>query len=298
MLEKLVSPLVVQASKPKFMISGESGVGKTFFALDFKKPILLDCEGGATRSQYQQKLKDSGGMYFGKEQGSQSFIEVIKLVKELTTQKHEFKTLIIDSFSYLYMLESAEAELKGGSDFGRDKKMANIPTRQLMSALEKLDLTVILIAHSKDKWERKTGGNGKEQIVNVGTTFDGWEKLEYTLDLWIEIVKGGKTFNVKKSRISSLPQGDSFPLSYDRFAELYGKEVLEKEAIPVELASAEDIARLASLIEGLKVDQDTQDKWFKKCNVESYLEMSKIQIQSLIQFCEKQVMALTMGGKQ
>lgn len=293
MLDKLVSPTVVQASKPKFMISGESGVGKTFFALDFKKPILCDCEGGATRSQYQEKLKKSGGMYFGKEQGSQNFQEVIKLVKELTTQKHDFKTLIIDSFSYLYMLEASEAEAKGGSDFGRDKKMANIPTRQLMSALEKIDLTVILITHSKDKWERK----GKD-ILNVGTTFDGWEKMEYTLDLWIELLKGGKTFVVKKSRIASLPQGDSFPLSYDRFAELYGKEVLEKEATPIALSSPEQINRLNKLIEGLKIDQETQDKWFKKCNVESFEEMSSEQIQSLITFCEKRVMELTMAPKK
>lgn len=293
MLEKLVSPTIVQASKPKFMISGESGVGKTFFALDFKKPILCDCEGGATRLQYQEKLKKSGGMYFGKEQGSQSFQEVIKLVKELTTQKHDFKTLIIDSFSYLYMLEAAEAEAKGGSDFGRDKKQANIPTRQLMSQLEKLDLTVILITHSKDKWERK----GKD-ILNVGTTFDGWEKMEYTLDLWIEILKGGKTFQVKKSRIASLPQGDSFPLSYDRFAELYGKEVLEKEAIPVVLASEEQVKRLKELCEGLKVEQETIKKWLTKCNVDSFEEMSGEQIQSLITFCEKKIMQLSMSKEK
>lgn len=289
MLEKLVSPSVVQASKPKFMISGESGVGKTMFALDFKKPVLCDCEGGATRAQYQEKLKKSGGMYFGKEQGSQSFQEVINLVKALTTQKHDFSTLIIDSFSYLYMLEAAEAEAKGGSDFGRDKKMANIPTRQLMTYLEKIDMTVILITHSKDKWERK----GKD-ILNVGTTFDGWEKLEYTLDLWIEIVKGGKTFFVKKSRIQSLPQGDSFPLSYDKFADIYGREAIEKESVPVQLATPEDIARIGKLIEGLKIDTDTIEKWYKKCGVEKFEEMSGVQIKSLIDYCNKKVLELNV----
>lgn len=291
MLEKLVSPVSVQASKPKFMISGESGSGKTTFALEFMKPVLCDCEGGATRAQYQDKLKASGGMYFGKEQGSQSFTEVIKLVKALTTQKHEFKTLIIDSFSYLYMLEASEAELKGGSDFGRDKKMANIPTRQLMSQLEKIDMTVILITHSKDKYERK----GKE-ILNVGTTFDGWDKMEYTLDLWIEIVKGGKTFIVKKSRIQSLQQGDSFPLSYDRFSELYGKEVLEKEATPIVLATQEQVDRLKKLVEGLKVDNEVLQKWLTKCNVDMFEEMSGDQINSLIVFCEKKILELQMTG--
>lgn len=290
---KAKSPVDVTPTKPKFMISGESGVGKTFFALDFPKPYLIDTEGGATREQYQQKLKKSGGSYFGKEEGSQDFGAVISEVKALTTTKHEFKTLIIDSFTYLYMLEASEAESKGGSDFGRDKKMANIPTRQLISVLEKCDMNIILICHSKIKWERR----GKD-IIDAGTTFDGYDKLEYILDLWINILKGGKTFEVKKSRVQALVQGDSYPLSFDKFAELYGKETVEREAVPVKLATAEEVSRLMALIEGLKIDVETQEKWLKKCAVDGYEEMSSIQIQSLIQHCEKLILSLSMGEKK
>ena len=289
---KAKSPIDVKPTKPKFMISGESGVGKTFFALDFPKPYLIDAEGGATREQYQEKLKKSGGAYFGKEEGSQDFKAVIDEVKQLTTTKHEYKTLIIDSFTYLYMLEAAEAEAKGGSDFGRDKKMANIPTRQLISVLEKCDLNIILICHSKVKWERR----GKD-IIDAGNTFDGYDKLEYILDLWIEILRGGKTFGVKKSRIQGLVQGDSYPLSYDKFAELYGKETVERESVPVKLATAEEVSRLMSLIDGLKVDEEMQDKWLKKCGCDGYTDMSSEQIQSLIAFCEKRIQELT-GGKK
>ena len=292
MVLKAKAPVDVKPTKPKFMISGESGVGKTFFALDFPKPYLIDSEGGATREQYQAKLKKNGGAYFGKEEGSQDFKAVIEEVKALTTTNHEYKTLIIDSFTYLYMLEASEAEAKGGSDFGRDKKMANIPTRQLISVLEKCDLNIILICHSKTKWERR----GKD-IIDAGSTFDGYDKLEYILDLWIEILRGGKTFNVKKSRITNLIQGDSYPLSYDKFAELYGKETVEREAIPVSLASAEDVARLLSLIEGLKIDEDTQEKWIKKCNVETFAELSSEQIKSLIEYCEKKALSLMKEGK-
>jgi hypothetical protein len=288
---KAKKPEAVVQTKPKFMISGESGVGKTFFALDFPKPYLIDTEGGATRQQYQDKLKKSGGVYFGKEEGSQDFKAVIDEIKTLTSTKHEYKTLIIDSFTYLYMLEAAEAEAKGGSDFGRDKKMANIPTRQLISVLEKCDLNIILICHTKTKWERR----GKD-IIDAGSTFDGYDKLEYILDLWCEIQKGGKTFQVKKSRVQSLVQGDSYPLSYDKFAELYGKETVEREAIPLALAAPEHVSRLLTLIEGLKVDEETQDKWKKKCGVDEYTEMSETDIQSLINFCEKKILSLSMTG--
>jgi hypothetical protein len=286
---KAKAPVDVKPTKPKFMISGNSGVGKTFFALQFPKPYLIDSEGGATRQQYQDLLKKSGGSYFGKEEGSQDFKAVIEEVKQLTTTKHEYKTLIIDSFTYLYMLEASEAEAKGGSDFGRDKKMANIPTRQLISTLEKCDLNIILICHSKTKWEKK----GKD-IIDAGSTFDGYEKLEYILDLWIEIGKGHKTFIVKKSRVDTLPEGDSFPLTYDEFSGLYGKETVERASVPVALASVQDIARLNSLIEGLKIDQETIEKWFKKCKVESFIEMSELEIKSLISYCEQLVLKLNV----
>jgi AAA domain len=288
---KARNPEQVVAGKPKFMISGESGVGKSMFALSWPKPYLIDCEGGATREQYQQRLKEAGGAYFGKEEGSQDFKAVIQEVKELCTTKHEYKTLIIDSFTYLYMLEAAEAESKGGSDFGRDKKMANIPTRQLISTLEKCDLNVILICHTKTKWERR----GKD-IIDAGSTFDGYDKLEYILDLWCEIARGGKTFQVKKSRITGLTQGDSYPLSYDKFAEIYGKNVIEKDVVPIKLSTPEQVARISQLIEALKVPQETVDKWLTKCNAEEFTDMSESQAKSVIEFMEKQI--LQLGVKQ
>ena len=74
MVLKAKKPEEVAISKPKFLISGESGVGKTFFSLDFPKPYLIDVESGATRPQYQRKLQNVGGAYFGKEEGSQDWM--------------------------------------------------------------------------------------------------------------------------------------------------------------------------------------------------------------------------------
>lgn len=289
---KAKAPVEVKISKPKFMISGESGVGKTFFALDFPKPYLIDTEGGATRPQYQDKLKKSGGAYFGKEEGSQDFEAVIAEIKELCVSKHEYKTLIIDSFTYLYMLEAAEAEAKGGSDFGRDKKMANIPTRQLMSVLEKLDMNTILICHTKTKWERK----GKD-IIDAGSTFDGYDKLEYLLDLWIEIQRGGKTFNIKKSRIDSLKQGDSHPLIYDKFADLYGKETIDREPVPVVFANYAQLVQLEQLITTLNIPEEQQQKVLKSFNAEKWQELTDVDCQKVIESLQKKIKALTNGGK-
>jgi len=289
---KAKKPELIKVSKPKFLISGESGVGKTFFALDFPRPYLIDVECGATRPQYQEKLKKVGGVYFGKDEGAQDFATVLEEVKALVTTKHEYKTLIIDSFSYLYLLEAAIAEQVVGSDFGRDKKEAQKPTKQLIRWLEKLDMTVILICHSKGKWARK----GKE-IYQDGTTFDGWDKMEYILDLWIEIMKGGKTFMIRKSRIESLPQNSSMPLSYGAFADVYGKDIIEADSKPADLATEKQIDKIKSLVEALNVEQDQIDKWFKKVDVDEWEEMTSTQIEGLTGVLIKKIEGLNKEKK-
>jgi len=278
---KAIKPEVVKPSKPKFLISGKSGVGKTSFALEFEKPYLIDTEGGAVREQYTKKLLTSGGAYFGKEQGSQDFKLVIEEIKALATQKHDFKTLVIDSFTKLYNMAAAEAEVTVGNDFGRDKKEANKPTRQLIRWLEKIDMTVILICHQKDKYERQ----GKE-VIYAGTTFDGWDKLEYDLDLWIEIRKTGKerSFIVKKSRVASFIEGMEIELSYKKFVELYGAEVIAAAPQPLVMASKDQVAELTRLIEFVRLDEEIVEKWLKKAGAEDFDEMSSDQINKCISF--------------
>jgi len=290
---KGVKPEIVEVPKPKFMLSGRSGVGKTMLALDFPKPYYIDTEGGAVRQQYRKKLADNGGAYFGKDQGSQDFNSVIEEIKSLATTKHNFKTLVIDSFSHLYNTAAAIAEEKIGNDFGRDKKEANRPTRQLMRWLETIDMTVILICHAKDKWERR----GRD-IINTGTSFDGYDKLEFSLDLWLEANKMGntRTLLVKKSRIESFPEGLEIPLDYKEFSRLYGKETVERESAPVVMATPEQVARLKELLEVVKIDSDVVASWLKKAQADDFEDMQGAHIAACIALCEKK-MSGAKGGR-
>lgn len=290
---KAVKPEVIKESKPKLMISGKSGVGKTFFALDFPAVYYIDVEGGAERKEYKDKLTQSGGVYFGKEQGSQDFNTVIEELKTLATVKHEYRTLCLDSFSKLYNIAAAIAEERVGNDYGKDRKEANRPTRQLMRWLEALDMTVILVCHMKDKWERKNG-----ELTYSGTTFDGYDKLEYDLDLWIEAQKekSSRRFVVKKSRISAFPEGETFPLNYSEFAKLYGVGIIEKETVPLKMATVEQIEKIKTLIDLLKVEPEIIEKWKTKAKADTWDEFEEDKLEACIKLLEDRLKAI--NGKE
>src|SRR5262249_38170256 len=98
---KAVDPKAAEPSKPKILIFGKPGVGKTWGSLDFPSVYYIDTEGGADLKHYTDKLTKAGGMYFGPEQGSLSFASVLEQIQALATERHSFRTVVIDSISKL-----------------------------------------------------------------------------------------------------------------------------------------------------------------------------------------------------
>lgn len=268
---KAVDPKTTEPSKPKVLIYGKPGAGKTWGALDFPSVYYIDTEGGAKLSHYTDKLKKSGGMYMGPDEGSMDFLTVVEQFQALATEQHQYKTVVIDSISKLFNIEitkkESEKSYDAKSDFGAAKKPAVNLTRRLISWIDRMDMNVILIAHERPEWFKG------EQI---GTTFDAYEKLEYELDLALNIVKQGESRKalVRKSRLLGFPEGSNFAWSYNDFAERYGKDVIERKVTQVILATEEQLAELAKLLEVVKLADGEQEKWFTKANVTSFAEMS------------------------
>lgn len=281
---KAVKPKTVEPSKAKVLIFGEAGVGKTFFSLDFPSCFFVDAEGGASRAHYTDKLDKAGAMYFGIEQGAQDFNEVIDQVKALATEKHSYKTLVIDSITKLFNNEIAkEMERLGDKDaFGASKKPAIAKTRQLLNWLDKLDMNVILIAHESKEW-----ANEKQ----IGVKADAWEKMAYELDLVLNLKKQGDTRKalIKKSRLQGFPDAGTFDLSYAAFAERYGKDVIESEVKPITLATSEQLEKLTKLLEAWKEPEGWQEKVLTAAKCEGFNDMSAEQIGKTILFIENKL---------
>lgn len=288
-----VSPELIEPKKPKVLIYGPPGVGKTWTALDFPNVYYIDTEGGADLSHYREKLKSAGGMYFGPDQGSLDFDTVIGQVEALATEKHQYKTIVFDSITKLFNAAISDEQTRLGDKdaFGASKKGPIRQMTRLVRWINRADMNAVVIAHQKDLWGKDDKGNREV----VGMTFDAWEKLEYELHLILRISKIGsgaaaKRFaNIGKSRLKGFPEGERFDWSFTSFAERYGKDVIEKEVQPVILATPEQVAEVKRLVEIVKLPEGTAEKWFNKAGVEEFEEMDADTIGKIIVFLQEKL---------
>lgn len=275
-------PKAAKPKKPKILIFGKPGVGKTWGALDFPSAYLIDTEGGASLSHYTDKLVASGGSYMGPEDGANDFAVVLDQVIQLATTKHNFRTLVIDSFTKVFataiaveldVMEKAKRDLT--KTFGAEKKPAVSKTKQMIAWFDRLDMNVILVCHEKAQWK-----DGEQ----IGDTFDGWEKLEYELDLTMQILKQGTARKAKvgKCRLQQFREGEVIEWGYKPFAERYGIDVIEADSEPVAPATAEQIATVTQLAELVKLDEEIQTKWFDAAGVTSWGQMDSERMQKCI----------------
>lgn len=269
-------PDLIKARHPTIGIYSGSGIGKTYFAQHFPDVYFIDVEGGATQPEYVKRLQASGGIYLGPEDGAASFDVVLDMVKALAIGQHDRKTLVIDSLTKLFANEIArEAERLTDAgkknEFGADKKPAVQYMRQLVSWLTRLDMNVVLICGEVSEW----GMDSKGERTQIGTTFDCWPRLEYELDLVIQVVKLGDSRygKVRKSRIAAFPQASTFEWNFDTFARMYGREIVEAEPEPTALATPDQLAEIQRLLDVVKLEEGTVDKWLAAVNVSTWDEM-------------------------
>lgn len=281
MVLRAKQPEVKPAKRAKILVSGAAGAGKTFFSLNFPNVYYMDNEGGAEREQYQKLLTKSGGVYFGKEEGANDFDEIIKEIKALSTEKHDYKTVVIDSLSHVYNQCASEAEARVGNAFGADKKEANKPCRQLLRWIEKIDMNVVLICHEKADW-----GN-RDKDGQPSTTYDAYDKVSYSLDLWLEFKD--KKIITRKTRIETFPEGLIIERDYKKFAELFGAVDINKEVKAIKLAHPKQIEAAIKLAQGLNMQQDDINKLLKKVNAETWEELQEEQILSCISFMQDKI---------
>lgn len=284
-------PDVIKPGRAKIMVFAEPGAGKSFFSTGFPRPYYLDTEGGARLGHYVDRIKAAGGVYLGKDEGAGDFDTILEQVEALATEKHDYRTLVIDSLTKPYWNaiagEQERMAREGDKDaFGASKKPAVSRMRRLQTWLDRLDMNVVLVCHESAKWETNSKGDREE----TGRQPDVWDKWSYELDLVLRIVKLGKGIReaiVTKSRLRGFPEFERFYLQqngqdvgYANFLERFKQDYpdaaqsIAAESKPVVLATPDEVAEIMRLLEIVKIPEETQSKWFAKAGVDSFAEFT------------------------
>ena len=271
--------MALRAKKPeavtkrlKLFMFGPAGVGKTTAAIQFPNSYVVDCERGT--ENYEKLVNESGSAVFQ----TTDIQEVIAEVRSLLTEKHDYRTLVIDPITTIYndLLDKCESQV--GSDFGRHYGAANKTMKRLANLIMSLDMNVVITAHAKPEYG--------QNLAKIGYTFDGWKQLDYWFDLVVELgEKGRKRFaKVVKTRVESFPDEDVFEWSYDAIKARYDVNVLEKEAAQLKLATPEQVREIKDLLSLVRLPDGTVDKWFAKAGVDLWEDMPADVVQKCIEY--------------
>lgn len=269
----------------KLFMFGSPGVGKTTAAITFPQSYVIDGERGCDHYARQLAASESELLQ------TTNADELTEEVRALATEKHRFRTLVIDPITPIEtdLIERAEKEFGAGDMRIWGKRDRTL--RRLTNLIMNLDMNIVLTAHGKIEYG--------EKMVKLGTTFDGWKRLPYIFDLALELEKRGKgpgarrVAIVRKTRLEGFPDGDEFDFSYDEIARRYGAEIIGREAVPVAVATAEQTATLKSLIETVRLDEGQVEGWLKKNGVDALEYMPAAATEKCIAFIRSKISKTT-----
>lgn len=279
----------------KMFVFGAAGVGKTLAAIQFPNAYIIDTEKGT--DFYSESINKAGSVVFQ----SNDPEEILEEIQSLLTTKHEYKTLILDPVTQIYNAlqekwtrifekHATTEKEKEVQDFGmRYWGKVKSQYKQMQRLLTKLDMNIIATSHQKDVY-----GTG---FSKIGTTYDSMKGEDYFFDLVFQIEKKGNERISKtiKERADITDGGnkakfpEEFAWSYKNFCDLYGKDILERVAVPILMATPEQVVKLEKLTKVLNLDAEIVNKWLSKADVDNYSEMTQEQIGKCIEYVEKQL---------
>ena len=270
--------MALKGKKPKqlsrrlrLFMHGEAGVGKTTAVCQMPKPYIIDTEHGT--DHYADLIESVGGSVFQ----SNDIDEIIEEILSLRSEKHDFQTLGFDSHSAFYYRILEEAAARVGEEYGRHYLEANKVMRPITNLMLGLDMNLVVTAHSKPVY-------GDDMKI-LSYTFDGWKKSDYVFDLVLELRRGSPTqryASVKKTRIESFPDGETFEWTREALAERYDWKDMERGATVVKVATPQQVKEIETLTSMMTDGNEFVSKCLSKAGVDTLADLTTEQATKMV----------------
>jgi hypothetical protein len=211
----LAKKATLEDANLKIMVWGESGSGKSRFALSAPSPIVVDLEGSTRLYANEFDFYKAEVDKTEKRANNPATLTVNLIAEILEGQYPDRKTLIIDPVTDLLdCIEDISAK-KYEQMIGKKVQELNQlqktkwyayrreTSRTVLNQLKDIPMNLILVARAKNVWDTKDG-----KMQPVGITYDALDIVEYLMDIVIQLEKSGDETKaiVKKSRIGNLPK--------------------------------------------------------------------------------------------
>lgn len=278
----------------KMLVYGPAGVGKTTAAISFPNAYIIDTEKGT--SLYSDAINKNGSVVLQ----TLNPDEIKEELHALLTEKHSYKTLIIDPITQVYNA-TQEKWNRVFEKYAKSEKEAEVMDfgmrywgkvkgdfKSIQRLMLALDMNVIVTSHQKDVY-----GTG---FSKIGVTFDSMRGDDYLFDMVFQVERKGNELIAhtikERAELGKQRFPAEFVWNYDNFKKYYGAEIIEKVSTPVAMATQEQVERVKKLTEIVKVEDEVVAKWFTKADVDTWEEMNSETIQKCIDFLEKKVEGL------
>jgi len=242
----------------KLGIFGSYKVGKTVLALsaandEFGKVAVMDLEGGT---------KAYEGIYDFRRLPSKSYMDLIEALNFLETEKHDYKTLVIDPATMVWeAIQEARAKMKKSqpvegkfADFhGLDWVDMKAINRQIMGRIVNLEMNVVMVFREKDETIYK-GGQG----TKTGEVVPEAEKsAPHFLDVYGRLIKddkGNRLFELRGGRYIELENKTIKLPAFKDHVENHGFKKI------YDLCGLSKRNQMAAVTGGVKLDINAADK--------------------------------------
>jgi len=295
--------------RPKILMFGPEGSGKTLLALQFPNPIVIDMERGTDLY---------GGQFDFAVQHVVHPDDVMEIVTDLLTKKHDYRTLVIDPMTIywqslqdkwrqkLYSKKHGETTPESTTDDTKSGEFQSEPWMEydlvprdwvplkaennyLLRKLSLLDMTIVLTCHQKALYA------DNQFMQKVGDTFDAEKNLGHFCDTEFRMEKVNNDFTAIIKKIRGKPMADSRivipppPDSLSIFNDLFGENLLTKEAKPVIFITGEQVGEIGTCIVQLQMPDAKVKKALRARDVDKLEDLTEGQAVDMIENLHKMI---------